>query len=562
MEELFTLDLGTAPTVERAGDPGDDAAQEPLGRVNAVPLTVDDIVGRVRTVGKAGGTAGTDELIGALEQMRQVESWLAARKHALVLTAARSAERDHEAWIAAQPTWDESLPESTSTVPARSGLARAERLAIAERSAVAEIACALRIAEGAASTLLTQAELFDARLPGTAAALEAGTITAAAAGVILESAEEYLGLSITDAQTEARVLTAVAQTERFLLDKALTGTKGEVAARARRLRDRFHPFSPRRRQELARADRCVRVGPGRDGMAHLTAWLPAVDAHAIDRQLSALARAALGPQLEDAHDPRPQADPHYGGAPDDRTVGQARADVLTDLLTGPAAATRAGVDAGAGFDASTGARVTSGKGTSSTAQAIDAGTPPAISGPVNAPPSLVLTMPASVLLGGDGPAVFGAFGCVPVEDARRLATTATSFTLAVTVQDDDSPTGSRLVTAGRQYRIPAELRRRLQLRDGTCRFPGCRRDVLRCDLDHRIAWADGGTTDEANLEHLCRRHHVLKHHSAWQVTGPPGEDRADVDSAPPTSASSSPSALHWVSPTGRRYRSDPDDPPF
>ncbi|MEH0108431.1 DUF222 domain-containing protein [Tersicoccus sp. MR15.9] len=534
MEELFTLeDVGGCDHADGTGaSPAVTGATHP-------PMDAAAMLRRIRGASSADDADATDTLVEALEDVRRLESWLAARKYALARDAFRSAVDDHAAWMAADPTWDDAQPGLRHTDATGVGLGRAERAAVAERSAIAEIACALRIGESAAQTLVSNGELLGASLPDTAAALAAGAITGAAARVIVDLAREYTTVPIPDAETDARVRTAVEQTERFLLDVARAGAAtGEVGARARRLRERFHPVSRQQRHDVARSDRCVRVGPGQDGMARLSAWLPATDAHAIDHHLTTLARAALGPQLAAGSDPSPGLG--SGHDAEERTVGQARADVLTDLVM-HAPVRPAGADAVE----------------NATPHAPeDAGEPV---GPIGPRPSLVLTMPASVLIGGDGPAVFGPFGVIAVEDARQLAATAASFTLGVTVDDDASPTGTRLVSAGRQYRIPAELRRRLQVRDGTCRFPGCRRDVLRCDLDHRVAWADGGDTDENNLEHLCRRHHVLKHHSGWQVTGPPEATNAGSGSVPTHPASP---PVFWVSPTGRRYRSDPDDPPF
>lgn len=47
----------------------------------------------------------------------------------------------------------------------------------------------------------------------------------------------------------------------------------------------------------------------------------------------------------------------------------------------------------------------------------------------------------------------------------------------------------------------------VQGRDGTCRFPGCTVPAQRCDCDHRINHADGGSTCVHNLCSLCRHHH-------------------------------------------------------
>ena len=73
-------------------------------------------------------------------------------------------------------------------------------------------------------------------------------------------------------------------------------------------------------------------------------------------------------------------------------------------------------------------------------------------------------------------------------------------------------------------------------RDRTCRFPGCGRPAARADLDHCLAYADGGATDCANLCCLCRRHHrlktfatgwrfVLTTHGVLRVTTPSGITR-------------------------------------
>ncbi len=49
-------------------------------------------------------------------------------------------------------------------------------------------------------------------------------------------------------------------------------------------------------------------------------------------------------------------------------------------------------------------------------------------------------------------------------------------------------------------------------------FPWCTRPAPRCDIDHVIAHAAGGTTCSCNTAPLCRRHHRLKTHSPWTYT--------------------------------------------
>ena len=91
-----------------------------------------------------------------------------------------------------------------------------------------------------------------------------------------------------------------------------------------------------------------------------------------------------------------------------------------------------------------------------------------------------------------------------------------------------------------RYRPGPALDRFLAARDEHCRFPGCRRAVWRCDVDHTIGAAQGGATAHGNLAHLCRRHHVLKTVEAWTVE------------------QASPGILVWTSPTGRRHTDRPE----
>jgi hypothetical protein len=97
------------------------------------------------------------------------------------------------------------------------------------------------------------------------------------------------------------------------------------------------------------------------------------------------------------------------------------------------------------------------------------------------------------------------------------------------------------------YKVPADIREQVQLRDRTCVFPGCTRPARRCDVDHIIAYdhdadAEGrpqpGPTTTSNLACLCRFHHRLKTHSAWRYT------------------MVEPGVFEWTSPHGHRYRRD------
>jgi hypothetical protein len=97
------------------------------------------------------------------------------------------------------------------------------------------------------------------------------------------------------------------------------------------------------------------------------------------------------------------------------------------------------------------------------------------------------------------------------------------------------------------YKVPADIREQVILRDRTCVFPGCARPARRCDVDHIIEYdhdadAEGrpqpGPTTTDNLACLCRFHHRLKTHSAWRYT------------------MLAPGVFEWTSPHGHRYRRD------
>jgi hypothetical protein len=73
-----------------------------------------------------------------------------------------------------------------------------------------------------------------------------------------------------------------------------------------------------------------------------------------------------------------------------------------------------------------------------------------------------------------------------------------------------------LLDVGRKARtVPPSIRRALQARDRSCRFPGC--TARRCDAHHVEHWMDGGVTSVDNLVLLCRRHHRAVHEGGFEV---------------------------------------------
>ena len=131
------------------------------------------------------------------------------------------------------------------------------------------------------------------------------------------------------------------------------------------------------------------------------------------------------------------------------------------------------------------------------------------------------------------------YGPIPPSMARRLVADGAESFHRVLVDPRD---GAPLEIGRTSYRLTKGMRLWLQLRDGRCPFPGCNNPSLDNDADHLLAWADGGTTGITNLGQPCRKHHRLKHGSAWTPSGaskykPPG----------------------WTSPSGRYYPSEQQD---
>lgn len=86
------------------------------------------------------------------------------------------------------------------------------------------------------------------------------------------------------------------------------------------------------------------------------------------------------------------------------------------------------------------------------------------------------------------------------------ASTSEAITAVATWRDIDSYKDTTLA----QYKFTGDLRRWIQARDGTCRFPGCNVAAWRCDIDHIQEYDLNGPTKADNAQCLCRKHHNLK----------------------------------------------------
>lgn len=372
------------------------------------------------------------------------------------------------------------------------------------RSIAAEIGAATQQSDRTIQSRMDEASTLVTRFPTTLDALTSGRISRAHAAVIADA-----GARLTDDDARAAYETAV-------LTAAERETVGRLRPVARRLADALHPTPIDDRHRDARRQRRVWIHDGDDGMAEFGLTGPAPLVHGVYDRLTQLARAVLDaprPAAADDDTIMATAEPASAKAPDTRRVDEVRVDVALDLLLCGHATAEASSESIAAADA------------------------------IRA--RIQVTIPAMSLLGAaDAAADLAGYGPVDPDLARRLAGTAAGWDRLFT-----SPTTGAVLAIDR-YRPSRDQLRMLRARDEHCRFPGCRQPLPRCDVDHTVAREHDGPTAVTNLAHLCRRHHTLKHHSAWRV-----RQRAD-------------GTLEWTSPTGRVHDDRPartlvfEPPPF
>ncbi len=246
-----------------------------------------------------------------------------------------------------------------------------------EMAFVAELACVLTVSEPAAANLLAEARELTTALPLTLSALQAGTISWQHARIMVD---ETSGLGPEGAQA----------LEAHFLDPddpnpargcpAGEMVPGRFRAKARTWRERHHPVSIEKRHAKCVLDRRVLFAPDRDGMAWLSAYLPADTAAGIWARTTAAARAMQGPD-------------------EDRTLTQLRADAAATLLLGGTPGGAAGNGTAGTTDTTTGSPGDAASPTETTAD--DAA--PDLADPRGGVPTpraqVLITVPVMALLG-------------------------------------------------------------------------------------------------------------------------------------------------------------------
>ncbi|NQX18083.1 HNH endonuclease signature motif containing protein [Rathayibacter sp. VKM Ac-2857] len=357
------------------------------------------------------------------------------------------------------------------------GTSRSETRDLVERSIRAELAVTIGVSERDVSRRLETAQMLMEHLPLTRALLRDGRLLWEAGEAICRTAS-----SLPEARRSAL--------DERAADLALTMTTTQLRRALSRWREELHEQPLAERHVRASEDRAVWVTPDIDGMATLCLSAPAPAVSGAYDRLRRIART-----LRDEGDPR--------------TLQQLSADAAIDLLCdGDVAGT-----------------------TPNPEHRPDPTFVPGVRAEVR------LTLAASTAVGlDDAPADLDGYGPVPADVARELLRTAASFTRVLT----DPDTGS-VVSVGRTQRLPpARMRLHLQLRDQTCRFPGCTRTAATSEADHTIEWRNGGETSLENLVSLCTSHHHVRHGEQWSYKRVDDHD-----------------TLVWTSPTGRQISNRP-----
>jgi len=409
---------------------------------------------------------------------------------------------------------------------AAEGPVRGESAELAQRSVAAELAGVLHMSDRVVQARMARAADLMTRFPATMQAFTEARINAAHVRLIQDAG----------ARLDDRVR---AEFERVAVEACVGETPHRAKRVVQRVAERLAPRSLTDRHREAQEQRRVwreDLGDGQKalGLVHSAAIIDGI----YDRltQQARAVQAANTKAAKDACAGLEAEDDALGDARDGRSIDQVRADLCADvLLTG----TPCGHDTTDGLLTAIQARVEVTVPVFTLMTADIAGT----AGPAGC--GTLTGEPGCWTLTGTG----SAFG-VRVEQPGELAGGTPIDTDTARILAGGTTAWERVLThpitgailAVDHYRPNADLRRLLHARDSRCRFTTCGLPPVTQDLDHTIDAAYGGGTEEGNLGGLCRRHHVLKHQTAWTVK----QLGAGV--------------LEWTSPAGNSYIDKPPSP--
>jgi len=356
------------------------------------------------------------------------------------------------------------------------------------------VSVALQLPLRTAQTRLAQADTLVRQLPRTLAAVSDGALSAAHANVLAEAVWRLPDDPALPAALEETVLPPVLA--------AGCVTVPQLKRQVRRAVLALDPSTAEQRHQRAVSERRVEYHPGEDGMASLTALLPAPDAQLIFDRLTTATKLL------------PTEDP--------RTRDQQRADLFTDAIL-----------SGLPLDAL-----------------------PQVQG---RRPAINVVVSADTLLGlNDQPAQLTGYGPITADTVRRLAAD-TSGTWRRLLTDPD--TGALLDISPHRYRPPQRVCDYLAARDEVCAFPTCQQPGHRCEADHTIPYAQGGPTTRANLALTCRRHnHTKKTGTGWTYRHNP--DGTYTWTTNTGHRYTSPTTQPWRTSSETKSRPPADQPPM
>jgi Domain of unknown function (DUF222) len=444
-----------------------------------------------------------------------------------------------------------------------------------------EVAAELHLTRQSAAEQMWFARQVEARLPRCFAALHAGTI-------------HPVHLRIIEDETALLGDDDLARADEQLAGLAGSLTFGQLRSKAHRLVLKLDPDTARKRKEQARQDahvRRFREDSGNAGMIArelppdevLASWQH-VEQRALDLRaagmpgtLTELRVQAYLDLLQERDSRLAPADP--GTAETDAPPGPG-ADG-PDGPAGPPGPDDAPGGAGPGPGPGGGPGGTGPDGHPHHPHQARPGAGPSVAALVN------ILVPVEMLLGlSAAPGEAAGYGLLDADDARDLVAAAARHphtrwcvtavnpdgTAAAhgcargrhpppgTATGQDPPPGSTArdylaglrvqmtpITRGHcdhtraeaSYQPSRALQHLIKVRNTRCTAPGCGQPASRCDLDHTLAWDQGGITCECDLAPLCRHHHRCKQSQGWKLE------------------QLSPGVLRWRTPAGRTYTTTP-----
>jgi hypothetical protein len=441
-----------------------------------------------------------------------------------------------------------------------------------------QVAYALAESRGRADILIDLAQTLETRLPGTAAALDDGTITRYKSEIIARATA-----LLDDAEARAA--------EEKVLDRAARLTPGGLrAAIALAVMEVAPKKAKERREQAAKDARVERWAEDSGNAALMGCELPPDEVLAADQRITAWSKELRKAGLEGDMD-------------------QLRARAFLDLLLGKDSRPRRDANGG---EEGTGPG-SDGPGPGGSRPGGPEASPPSAGPGGGAVPAgfagrVTLTVPLGTVTGlADRPGELAGIGPVDPWLARDLAAAAArnpKTTWCVTVTDEhghavghgcarpeprshrkragpgppgetgfsftpasrDGPPGGhgtwRLRTPGPgpdliitleslatdpcDHRHQAsghdpgvKLKHLIQVRNATCTSPVCRRPAAQCDFEHNTPYEAGGRTCRCNTGPKCRHDHRLKQHPKWTVDQLPD------------------GTFRWTTPAGRSYTTEP-----